>query len=995
MSQPALNDVLRYLHGLFATEAGSDLSDGELLEQFRASREETAFAILVQRHGSMVMNVCARVLKNAHAAEDAFQATFLVLVRKSASLCNHRSLGPWLYGVARRIALRARAQESTRRDREGRAAKMPRAEVLDELTWKELRSVLDEEIGSLPERYRAPVILCYLEGKSHEQSARELGWPKTSLEYRLTRAREMLRKRLERRGIALSGAALIGALTQNAVSAAVPAQLTISTVKGATLLLTSKTAAAGALSAKAILLEEEAMKSLLGSKVTVLAVLLATGLVAGGTGFALQKAGGEKAAGVAAADGDQFVVAPAKEPQEKGDNPPAEEEAETLTAAGRVLDPDGKPVAGARLYYPRWTRQPFASEHEFAVAPCGTTHKDGRFALTLPRKESRPGQPVALIATADGFGLAWVHLGRTVNKAEIILQLVKDVPIRGRVLNTEGKPIAGVTIHVNEVMIPNQVDEFLNVLSADLRAGQALARRLALPLTPLLRVTEIDKDGRFEVRGVGEERLAKLRLSSNAAIQDDILVFTREGLDLRPVPGNTLLGVAASRLHGATFGVVAEANQLMEGIVREAETNKPVPGATVRALAFAPRGVSSSRTIVSDAQGSFRILGLRKADRYQLSVTPPADAPLVGGTLVVKDTPGYFKTIKADLELPRGVVISGRVVDKTTGKGVESSVQYYGNPVKKPSGNVNLGAAVGTFSDADGRFQFAVPPGSGVLAAAAVGSEECMNSLYDPYLINPYLPAEWDAEDGNSATALNLLRRSEPGNFNVLRALEIKDGSDKVSCDLAVTPGKTLTMKIVDPDGKPQDGVLVRGVSAMDSVFLRQQNELLRFGPTVGNRTRLPIITLRHAECEVHGLDPSKPRKLYFLYPEREWFAVVTVRGDEQSPVPVRLQRMGTVTGCLKDTTGKTMQYVRVTYAYSDNVGSELLSAVRRRWPITPGVDGNGRFRVGGLLPGMKFEFYFYKSIELGGLTLDSRRILTAPEAGETVDLGDFQVKAE
>ena len=986
MPKPAFNNVLRYLHRICAEEAGGDLNDGELLAQFRASREQTAFAILVQRHGSMVMNVCVRVLKNAHAAEDAFQATFLVLVRKSASLCDHRSLGPWLHGVARRIAVRARIQESTRRDREGRAAKMPRAEFLDELTRQELRSVLDEEVGSLPERYRAPVILCYLEGKSHELSARELGWPKSSLESRLIRAREMLRKRLVRRGIALSGAALIGVLPQNAVSAAVPAQLIISTVKGATLLLTSKTAATGALSAKAILLEEEAMKPILGWKVTVLALVLATGLVAGGVGFAIQNADGENAAGVAAPAGDPFVMAPPREPQEE-DNPPAEDETGTLTAAGQVLDPDGKPVAGARLYYPRWTRHPFGGEHEFAVTQCGTSKQDGRFALTLPRKELRPGQSVALIATADDCGLAWVQLGRTSNHTAITLRLVKDVPIRGRVLNTEGKPIAGVTVNVAEVMIPNRVDEFLNVLSADLRAGQALSRRLALPLTPLLRVTEIDKDGRFEVRGVGAERLARLRLNSNAAIQDDLLVFTREGLDLKTGPNYTMLGVAASRLHGATFGVVAEANQLIEGTVREAETNKPVPGATVRALAIARRGESSSRTIVSDAQGNYRILGLRKADRYQLSVTPPADAALVGGTLLVNDTPGFFKTIKADLELPRGVVISGRVVDKTTGKGVESSVEYSGTPIKKPSGNVNLGALVETFSDAEGRFHFAVPPGSGVLAAVAVGSEECSNSLYDPYLINPYLP------EGNPAGDLVLPRRSS--NFNAQRALETKDGADKVSCDLAFTPGKTLAMKIVDPDGKPLEGALVKGVSAMDSVFLREQREFLRVGPAVGNRTRLPIITLRSAECEVHGLDPSNPRVLHFLYPEREWFAVVTVRGDEKSPVTVRLQRMGTITGCLKDTNGKTMQYVRATYSYADPVGSELLSAVRRRWPITPGVDGNGRFRVGGLLPGMQFECYFYKSNELGGLTLDSRRVLTAPAAGETVDLGDFHVTAE
>src|SRR5262249_25105617 len=155
--------------------------------------------------------------------------------------------------------------------------------------WQELRSILDEEIGSLPDRYRAPVVLCYLEGKSYEQAARELGWPKSSLANRLTRARDLLRTRLARRGISLSAAALAAGLAEQTAGAAVPALLTLTLVKGAALMAAGKTAV-GAVSSHAIVLAEEAVKGMLGFKGKVLAVLLVAGLAATGVGHSGHKA---------------------------------------------------------------------------------------------------------------------------------------------------------------------------------------------------------------------------------------------------------------------------------------------------------------------------------------------------------------------------------------------------------------------------------------------------------------------------------------------------------------------------------------------------------------------------------------------------------------------------------------------------------------------------------------------------------------------------------
>ena len=163
---------------------------GELLERFLSRRDESAFTFLVRRHGPMVLGVCRRILGDPHEAEDVFQATFLVLVRRTRSIRRKESVGSWLYGVAQRIGLRARAQIAVRRLREREAGNMPGARPVDDLTLQELRSALDEAIGTLPEKYRTPIVLCYLEGKSHNQAAKELGWPKNSVTNRLARGRE-------------------------------------------------------------------------------------------------------------------------------------------------------------------------------------------------------------------------------------------------------------------------------------------------------------------------------------------------------------------------------------------------------------------------------------------------------------------------------------------------------------------------------------------------------------------------------------------------------------------------------------------------------------------------------------------------------------------------------------------------------------------------------------------------------------------------------------
>ncbi len=229
MRKRPVGAVLSYLRT--AGAHAEDAADRELLRRFLDERHEPALAELVRRHGPMVLGVCRRLLSE-HDAEDAFQAVFLVLVRKAASLRRDTVLAHWLHGVAYRTALHARGELARRRAREAQGVPMATVDPPADLEWRDLRPVLDEEVQRLPARYRAAVILCYLQGHSYEEAARQLGCPKGTLAARLARARERLRAALTGRGITLSAAALASLLSERG-EAAVPAPLAASTVGAA------------------------------------------------------------------------------------------------------------------------------------------------------------------------------------------------------------------------------------------------------------------------------------------------------------------------------------------------------------------------------------------------------------------------------------------------------------------------------------------------------------------------------------------------------------------------------------------------------------------------------------------------------------------------------------------------------------------------------------------------------------------------------------------
>ena len=330
MMQSSMGNLVEAIRKLARSEALDDQADGHLLSRFVNDRDEAAFQTLVQRHGPSVLGLCRRMLGDAHLAEDAFQATFLVLVRRAASIVRQETVGCWLSGVAYRVALRARHDMVRQQTNEQSYANMTKPS--ETKADPEMGAVLEQELQRLPEKYRAPLLLCYLEGKTKSEAARQLGWSDGAVHGRLERAREKLRTRLTKRGIALSAPALFPLLSNHAAPAAVPVALLDTTTRSALLFLTGRLAA-GLISIQVLCLAEGVLKTMWVTKMKLsLSVLaLVTIVVAGATNLVVRIGAAEPAADKA-------------KPLAIADVPPAREGPKRIGAAEPAAD-KAKPLA--------------------------------------------------------------------------------------------------------------------------------------------------------------------------------------------------------------------------------------------------------------------------------------------------------------------------------------------------------------------------------------------------------------------------------------------------------------------------------------------------------------------------------------------------------------------------------------------------------------------------------------------------------------------------
>ncbi|QEH31564.1 ECF RNA polymerase sigma factor SigE [Aquisphaera giovannonii] len=735
--------------------AGGSLTgaaDGELLERFATGspgESEVAFAMLVERHGPMVLRVCRGVLRDPHDAEDAFQATFLVLVRRARSIRKAGSLGPWLHGVALRVSACQRSARASRRARERRwAGDRPEADEPAEAERRDALRAIQEEVGRLPDRYRSAIVLCDLEALPLDAAASRLGWPPGTVKSRLHRGRRQLRDRLIRRGLAPAavGSAL-GTIAESA-DAAMTAELAEQTLLGA-LAASTRAAQVGA-AARVAELAARAGRALFMDRLKAasmgLAALLAFGAGAAAMAGWLPGQEGRRPAAAEAPAQAPPGPATAKAAARPAPRSPLREGRRTipLTIAGRAADEAGRPVAGAEIIITNANRSRTATEPDLLAT--GKSDAEGRFAIRdvpLPVLTPPPGPlPSAeegrfqVAGTAPGFGFTWhrvrgfrpgprpaaaekgdltastaIHEGEPIR---IDLTFGPPASLRGRIADDAGRPLADVPIqvgYIDEAMRPggsgtwrcDRVDATGGAVPQDLRSFNGIGH---LPAS--LRSARTGPDGTYRIDGLPRE--AELLASIDPGPEFEPFVGTIATTS-RPIEGILSLG------HDATLDRAFAAPAECRFHVTRASTGRPARGATVRAETDATmlRGGSVGE---ADDRGE-AVLHLRPGE-YRFVVVPrpgELDLPARGSIRVRRGAQEPSIVI-----LPSAAAVVVRAVDAATGDGVEGVSFDYEAETSRERKELRSrpGAMDHPTTGPDGRLRAVLEPGRYRLAAAEI-----------------------------------------------------------------------------------------------------------------------------------------------------------------------------------------------------------------------------------------------------------------------------------
>ncbi len=961
------------LRRIFGAGTASGLGDADLLGRFAIDRDEAAFAALVARHGPMVLATARGVLRSVDDAEDAFQATFLVLARKAGTVRVAGSLGPWLHRVARRVAVQANADDARRRARE-------RARGVVESRgpgspWDDLIPRLHEEIGRLPEKYRAPIVLCDLGALTRDEAAGQLGWPPGTVAGRLARGRKLLHDRLSRRGATPTLAGL-GASPVKPV----PPGWIEATIEGATL-------GASSASGLAALWCREVMKAMSLTKLKATAAVFVTlaatsGLVA--AGLARRPAEGRQAP--AAQSAPPAVAGPAEAGPQLVAEPlpvPAGSPVETYEIRGRVLGPDGQPFAGARV---AWYARGFVGY----IVPAASTTSDaaGRFRITAVRPK-RPKtattvdgrvetflpkeDPYGLLATAEGFGPGLLE--HDPNAREATVRLAKDdAPIVGRVLDIQGRPVAGARIRPLALYLPAagpDLTPWLDALKAardyngKLRAGNHLSDylqgRRGVFATGFATGSS-GLDGVIRLAGLGRERVLKASIEGPGIESRVVLIATRPMATLRvesfSAAGRKIISNADEDgiVYGATFDHVAAPSRAVEGVIRDRDSGAPLAGVVVQSLRKSlferePGAVQAA----SDKEGRFRLEGLPEGATVAVEVVPPDESPYPGATrpVAVGQGPG---AASLDVPLRRGVWVTGRITDAATGKtpGSGHRIDYYvfaANPNLPPRPFRPIGQT--RWATPDGTYRVLAYPGRGLVAV--------LGDTFK-YVRGAGAEAIAGVEPSGFPTHPSFFH---PLNCNTVVEVNPPVGAESVTADVRLESGRSRAGRVLDPEGRPLAGAKVAGLTDLGQDLLAT------------------------ADFRVEKLVPGRPRRLVFRHDGRKLAGLVDLKEADGPTLSVPLAPWASLSGRWLDEDGRP---VRGALAVNLPEGRTSLldgGVPQRPWRFR--TDAEGRFRVEAMIPGQPYNISpdFEESPGLQGLI--ARNLALKP--GEHRDLGDVRLK--
>jgi RNA polymerase sigma factor (sigma-70 family) len=826
---------------LFDGGTYTGLSDARLLERFITNEDDAAFAALVSRHGALVLNTCQAVLKDPNAASDAFQATFVLLFRKAASIRGRDALGVWLHRVAYRTALQVRADAARRREVEKRAGLMRPTATRDAA---DLDAMLHEEIERLPERVRRPVVLCYLEGMTRDQAADYLRCTEGTVRGRLAKGRDLLRQRLGRRGIALG--------VPPVFRTAVPESLVATTVR----------AVAGEVSASVAAIVAAAARGWAVARLNMAGVLvLGAGLAASMIAYG-------------------FVPAAA---------PPARGGASARPAAA-------------------------------APAPSAS--------------------PIAARTSDDG----------------------QTMPVEGRVLDLEGRPVAGASIKVQHVEPPpnGKLDAWIDEFQRLSKLPQyAIVWAAGTPRPGPLFSVATGRDGRFRIEGLPREAYVVATISGPGIETSGLAIMTRDRPAIRAkdpsIPEKPTLV-----WYGARFDHVVAPARPIVGTVRDKDTGAPIPGVHITGMPNIPSSMSPMPGVeaTTDAAGRYRIDGLPVAGGFKLFTEAPAGQPYVNHGFTSPGGDARLGPLTFDIALKRGVLVHGRLIHKVTRQPLRGSIHYFAlrdNPHLDEYSNFKRGSQPTylLIPGDDGRFTIPALPGRGLITGRA--SE-------DGYLhgIGADSIKGYNAQLGAFETFPFFCSKVDQ---HILAEINPAPGTE-VTLELEVDPGRTASGMIVDPDGRAVAGdVEIRTLDVFQ-------------GPRW-----VPNSSARFA---IAGL-PSGRYRLDFVHRGRKLAGSLTLGGDEKGDMVVKLQPWGTVTGRVVDGEGRPRTDVEIfstTRMIPDPERGDLENK--------PTVDARGYFRIEGLVPGVKYDAWGHSPGKANGPIL--KGVQLGP--GEVKDLGDIPLPA-
>ncbi|HET6882694.1 MAG TPA: hypothetical protein VFI31_21175 [Pirellulales bacterium] len=641
---------------------------------------------------------------------------------------------------------------------------------------------------------------------------------------------------------------------------------------------------------------------------------------------------------------------------------------EPTALRGHVLLPDGQPATGAELYLIQFRPALAEMPDELAFEKRAAADNQGRFEFAFAEQDTPlENMTRSLIAYLPGYGIDWLEVASDQMPEEAVLRLVADNPIRGRVIDTEGRPAAGAKIAVKIIADSpsGNLDGFL--AGKEKPVGALNRERQLLAVRWLLRFeTVTDREGRFELSGVGAERLAAVNISAPGLASENLEIVNRDGFDGAQHDKAIQAGVLPrrySRLIGPVFEHVAEAELMIRGAVFTGMDHEPVAGARVS---------SHSPFVQTDELGRFELRGLRRGAKAMFYVYSPRTSDFLARTVTLDLAPGQT-AVETEVELNKGVVVEGRVFDQATMRGVRSAVAYHTLPDNGYVDQPEYDGFVPTFyTNDDGRFRVVVPPGQAVLMSQ-------LQMWRPPYMGTtpaPYRQATISEEDAKSVQIVvrdglryvvaNMGRRQALLALSVQNAVKFLNpppGSGPVACDLLLETGKTIKLAIEDEQGQRVGGAFVSGTA--DSL----------------KRT----FRIAESNCDIVGLGADRPRRVAVLHPERHLAGSVTLTGDEPPEVTLRLSATASMTGRVLDADGGPLADAQVQIRYDH--GAVLYDD---EWAIK--TDGDGQFHDDNVLPDEPFEIHFIKGgkfFRVPRITGEKRQL----KPREQLELGELKAK--